>query len=424
MVRTSAAKALLALFLGAPIGCRTRAATPSAGPTSDAGGASVARIDDGGRTVASAPRDAARAMSNAMSMTLLASDAGSRSCKLLRPPLMQSYGGPAAIRFVHVGGAELAGLVFNDVGRPQFSDAPLAVDRSVPEVPMPPKTTLTSCAVARDFVYCPDDKGAIRRVRGGAGEDATVVAQGRASTSVSAAPIGDGHVVLAYIEEGQSSEGLVRNAKVMLDEGPAVQLSEEGSGATSVELTARGDEVIALMVDARVAMTPTHVRVLRLRDGKLDIGRDAVVFVGGPAERHTTATLAVDKDGTAFALAAVAYSTGQFGMAAVRLSDPPGDDEPVAWSLYPGGADPAPIAASRGFSPMRVARTRPTSPDVDASIVLEVGELSTSGEFTPKCILAEAAYIKDVRMEIDAKGAMWIFWRDTRGSHFERRALP
>ena len=47
-----------------------------------------------------------------------------------------------------------------------------------------------------------------------------------------------------------------------------------------------------------------------------------------------------------------------------------------------------------------------------------------SGEFVPKCILAEAAYIKDVRMEIDEKGAMWLFWRDTHGSHFERRALP
>jgi hypothetical protein len=111
-------------------------------------------------------------------------------------------------------------------------------------------------------------------------------------------------------------------------------------------------------------------------------------------------------------------------MAAVRLSDPPTDDEPVVWSFYPNGLDPAPVAATRGVSPIRVARARPTSKDLDASRVLEVGNLEPSGEFRARCILAEAAYIKDVELELDTQGAMWIFWRDTRGSHLERRALP
>ena len=38
--------------------------------------------------------------------------------------------------------------------------------------------------------------------------------------------------------------------------------------------------------------------------------------------------------------------------------------------------------------------------------------------------LAEAAYIKDVELDVDREGTMWLFWRDTRGSHLERRALP
>jgi hypothetical protein len=75
-------------------------------------------------------------------------------------------------------------------------------------------------------------------------------------------------------------------------------------------------------------------------------------------------------------------------------------------------------------TPIRVARARPTGTSVDDSHVLEVGNLNADGEFRPECILAEAAYIKDIEMQIDRHGVMWLFWRDTHGSHFERRALP
>lgn len=365
----------------------------------------------------------ARPMSNSVSTTILAADAGAGACKLLRPALMQTYGGPAAIRFLHPGGAEIAELVFNDGGHPQFSDAPPVDAGVVRDVPMPPKTTLPGCAVAGDVVYCPDASGAIHRTHG-SGEEDTIVARSRPGTSIAAATVGDENIVLAYLREGTTSEGAVREAMVTLNDGPPVRLSEEGSGATSIELVERGYAIIALTFDARVAMTPTHTRILRVEGGKLELGRDAVIFVGGPAERHTSGTLAFDKDGQTFALVAVANSAEAFGMAAVRLSHPPTEDEPVAWSLYPNGLDPAALAASRGVSPIRIARVRPSAADVDASRVLEVGDLASSGEFAPKCILAEAVYIKDVALEIDRQGAMWLFWRDTHGSHFERRALP
>ena len=83
--------------------------------------------------------------------------------------------------------------------------------------------------------------------------------------------------------------------------------------------------------------------------------------MGGPAERHTAGTLAFDKEGVMFALVAVANAYNAFGMAAVQLPLPPTEDLPVAWSLYPEGLDPAPLAASRGVSPIRIARVRPSS---------------------------------------------------------------
>jgi hypothetical protein len=421
------ASAILVFCVVALAGCKgKRAPKPPDSTTGAAAGARVITSVDAVPKDAAPPHDAAadaRRMSHSASTTILAADAGAGACKLLRPALMQTHGGPAAIRFVHAGTAEIAELVFNEAGRPHFSAAPLARAGAIPEIPMPPKTTLPGCAVAApDIVYCPDSSGAVHRTHG-SGEDDTIVARSRPGTGVAASAIGDGHVLLAFIRESATSEGLVREAQISLDDGPSVRLSEEGSGATSVELAARGDEVLALAVDARVAMTPTHVRVLRVRDGQLELGRDAVVFVGGSAELHSAGALAVNKEGVVFALSAVANGADSFGMAAVRLSDPPTEYEPVVWSLYPNGLDPAPIAASLGLSPIRVARVRPSAADPDASRVLEVGELDLSGEFRAKCILAESAYVKDVKLAIDRQGAMWLFWRDTRGSHFERRAM-
>jgi hypothetical protein len=166
------------------------------------------------------------------------------------------------------------------------------------------------------------------------------------------------------------------------------------------------------------------VRVVRALDGRASLSRDAVVFVGGPAERNTRGRIALAADGTTFVVAPVAHSLEGFGMAVVRLSDPPTEDEPVVWSMYPNGIDPAPLAVTRGLSPIRLARVRPSASEPGASLLLEVGDLSPAGEFQAKCILAEAAYIKDVELDVDREGTMWLFWRDTRGSHLERRSLP
>jgi hypothetical protein len=374
---------------------------------------------------ASVPADGppdSRRMSQSITTTILAPDASSTSCKLLRPPVMQPYGGPAALRFVGAGQALMAELVFNEASRPRFSGIPFTQRRSFMDVPMPPKTSLPGCAVLSNFVYCPDANGEIHRTEGG--EKDTVVARGRAGTPLSVAKIAPDHVLLAYIRDETTTEGVVRVAEVKLDDGPPVRLSEEGSGATHLEVLSRGESALALTLDGRTAMTPTHVRVVRALDGKASLSRDAVVFVGGPAERNTRGRIALSADGAAFVLAPLAHPVEGFGLAVVRLSDPPTEDEPAVWSMYPNGVDPAPLAVTRSVSPIRIARVRPSASEPGASLLLEVGELSPAGEFHAKCILAEAAYIKDVELDVDREGAMWLFWRDTRGSHLERRALP
>jgi hypothetical protein len=303
-------------------------------------------------------------------------------------------------------------LIYNEGGSPRvFADAAL-------HGPKPEKSTIPPCAATGDVIYCPDATGAIRRWRRG-GDDGAIVARGRSGTKIVAGSLGHGALV-AYLAERVTSEGLVREAWVALEHRSPVRISEDGSGATSIDLASRGEELIALTIDARVAMTPTHARVLKLEANELRMGSDAVIFVGGAAERHTGGALTTSEDGSTFALVAVAEDALRFGLAVINVDDPPVVDAKVVWSFYPNGIDPAPLAATRGELAMHVARVRPKTPEADAPHVLEIGRVEPSGAFRASCIVAAAPFVKDVELARDGQGMLWVFYRTPSASYLAR----
>jgi hypothetical protein len=159
-------------------------------------------------------------------------------------------------------------------------------------------------------------------------------------------------------------------------------------------------------------------------DGALRLGEDVVVFVGGPGDRRTAAALALPPSGPAFGLLPITKDVGDFGLAIVKLEDPPRVDEPVVWSMYPNGLDPAPIAvvADKGLS--WVARVRPQSAEPTSARALELGHLTSTGAFVALDVLPTDAAPSDVTLALDAHGALWVAWIDAAGSWVERLACP
>jgi len=387
-------------------GCKEKRASVDVTPPASASAAPIASVASI-PSVPGAPRDA----SPPAEQLVYEGDAGVAACKVAGVAEVQPWSGPAVLRIAHHPDADVVEVVVNEAGTPRGIVPAFTYDGGAPPG-LAPKSGVPSCAVAGDAVYCPDAQGGIHR-----GD--RVVAHARSGTDIAGAMLG-AHVLLAYIGERVTSEGLVREAYVTMDDGPPQRLSEEGSGATFVDLAPRGEQVVAMLIDARVALTPTHARVLSLKNGKLDVGPDAVIFVGGSAERHNAGTLATTKEGAAFALIAVSNDAMRFGMAAIRVDDPPQMDAPVVWSLYPNGLDPAPVAATRGGKAMHVARVRPKTADPKSSRILEYGDLDASGAFVAPCLAAEAAFLKDVELALDRDDAPWIFFRDPRGSRVIR----
>jgi hypothetical protein len=280
-----------------------------------------------------------------------------------------------------------------------------------------------ACAVAGQKVFCMDKEGAIHR-RSAAGEGDTIVARARAGTPLAAASLGDSHTFVALLANQKTSEGVITGAYTVLDDGPSVLLSEEGSGATFVTLAARDKDVLAVYIDARVALTPLHARTLSVVDGKLKIGRDAVIFMGGGADRRLTGAIGWSGSGPAYALLTTTDLDNKFGMAAIPVGDEPKDDTPAVWSYYAREITQAPLAATVGVSPVRVVRVRPVSADASSWRVLELGHLADSGHFTPLCNLVESRSFSDVAIAVSPGGSIWIVYTSADGTWVEQRGRP
>ncbi len=338
--------------------------------------------------------------------------------------------GPALL----VASGERVELVFNNDGRPFAVTFPAGlIDSSSKPTPQKladtgPLAGYPACARGGAFYFCADKTGNVRRspvsgnAAGSAGGD--VFASSRAGTRIDAVTLTGDHALLGYLYTGKTTEGFVTEAWAKLDDEPAVRVSEDGTGATTLDLAPRGAGALAMTIDTRSALTAVHARSLTSEGGKLGMGPDEVVFIGGPPEHATTGILGAAAAGVAWALVPLAKDATNFGTAIVRVDDPPRVDAPVTWSLYPNGLDPAPLVATQGKSPIRVARVRPQASEPTSPRILELGRVDGEGTFTSLGIVGTDGRPRDLAVDVDTHGALWLYYTDAAGGWVERRMCP
>jgi hypothetical protein len=317
-------------------------------------------------------------------------------------------------------------VVMNDGGKPRTSSFATTAPPASTTPPLAREAAdggtaagyPVACAASAEQLFCSDRTGAVHRtMRDGSG--GTLAASSRSGSRIAAATLAGNHTALGYLASRQTSEGWVSEAWLAVDDEPPVRLSDDGSGATSLALAPRKASVLALMVDARAALTALHVRTVTF-EGHAQLGEDVVVFVGGPGDRRSAAAIALPPSGPAWALLPIARDIGSFGMAVVRVEEPARVDESTLWSMYPNGLDPAPVASVVDGAKTWVARVRPQSPEPGATRVLELGTIGSGGAFAPRDILTAASKLTDVALAADRHGALWVAWLDGAGSWLER----
>ncbi len=362
-------------------------------------------------------------------------DAGApTACRLLYGPVQEALTGPATLALSPRG----MEVVQHKSG--------VAVVRAIPVTPIAAakagrvslerpaeKASRPPCAVAGAYAFCSDAQGNVHRsLREMASDE--VVAKAVPGARVAAAPIGDGHTLLAYVDRRRGDNGEQLEAWAKVDGEAPVRISEDGSGASDVVVAARKPgEVVAFMIDARVSMTPVHMRVLKYAK-KLEVGSDVVVHVAGGTSRILEGALATSEQGVVVGLLAATSERG-FGLVSIPLDVTTKEDAPFFFSPYPNGLDGAPLAATSGGPRLIVARVRPSrlpgeSPvSVDGGVslpahVLELGRLDEKGTFASLGLVATQGSVSTVATELDGLGAVWLHYTDAAGSWLERRVCP
>jgi hypothetical protein len=428
--------------LAASAACHGKPSEPARATEASAAPTVIASIAAPPPSVTASVASAATAAPSASAIEPKAPRAPSRSaatgrdaCNLLRGPIQLGLTGAPTLWMDDDGGPDMdPRIVFNRKGIPRRVTLPppprVEATKAAGKKPErlalgepAERATAPGCASAGGFLFCMNAEGALHRTTL-AGEGDTVIGSGRAGASVTASAIGPGHTVVAFLVDRKTTEGLVTMAFAALDDGPPVQLSEDGSGATFVALAPRADQAVAMYIDARRALTPLHARVLSVKAGKLELDRDAVLFVGEGTEGRTSGAMVVGPSGPAYGLLPLFKDTTTFGLASIRIDERPRDDAEVTWSTYPGGLDSAPVAATSGVSPMRVLRVLPTSSAPAAKKALELGEIEPSGAWKPLCVVAERGSFNDVGLLADRFGTLWITYTDGDGTWIERRGKP
>ena len=350
------------------------------------------------------------------------------ACRLAYGPAEQTFRGPAAIVAT---GTELK-LVANDGGKPRVYTIPLtAPPPASATLAAPPKPSSfvamrwPPCEMAGRWAYCQAAGGMVYRTTLGS-TDTKQIAKSAPRTRVAAAALGPDHAVVGTLDSRRTTEGVLLQAFVTLDDGETARLSEDGAGATVLRLVTRGERAVALYLDARMAMLPVHARPMSARGKELALDEDAVVYVGGPPERGIDLTAAL-AGRSLFGLIATARETTDFGMAAIPIAEHPKEDVQAAWSPYPNGLDPAPIAATvqgTGDGPAWVARVRPSERAVGSPQILELGKLDAAGAFTSLGAIAADKRITDLAIAADSFGSVWILYGDPSATWLERRVCP
>ncbi len=266
-------------------------------------------------------------------------------------------------------------------------------------------------AVAGDWAYFVQDGKLRRRSLEDPGRGEVLASDARNGSRVAAVnvvrpkqPI----PVVAYV--AQLADRPV--ARVWIEGHEPTTLSPDGAAANSVDLVARGDELILVAIEGRSGMSPVHARRLRLEGDTPRWDDDQVVWVGGSAQ-SLTEVKAVAAPSDAWAFVAIEKDTTHFGLARIHVGTQPRTDSPVSWRDYPNGLDPAPLATTTLCDEPVVLYARPAEASPRAPQELHLAAIESDG-LSPSQKVAFAGAFNNASVAPIPGGALVAYVSDGR----------
>lgn len=249
--------------------------------------------------------------------------------------------------------------------------------------------------------------GTLRRVALPAGgASASIAGDARDGGRVAAARVGHGprpsRAAVAFL-----SETPTRMVARLWLEGVAdvLTLSPEGAAASAIALDSRGNELLAVTLEARTGMSTVHARRVALDGDAPRPSDDVVVWVGGGAQSFTELGVLAGPGDESWAFTALERDATRFGLARIRIAARPRAGADVYWRGFPNGLDPAPLAVGRVCGTAVVIYARPAAPEPRAPQDLCLAEVSPAG-LGPAKVVAAAPSFANVTLAPLPRGAL------------------
>jgi len=230
-------------------------------------------------------------------------------------------------------------------------------------------------AIVGERAYWISEGRLVRRALRG-GELQVLASDARKRTRVVAAASPQGRAIAAYITQ-PSADGAAQG-KLWIEPDQMLNLTEEGSGTSSIAVAALGNRYLISALDGRSGMTPLHARTLSFEGAQARLGPDVVAWVGASAQA-TTEVFSTDLSGQAWAFVPIEQDMSHFGLAQLQLGDTPRLDAPVHFLTYPNGTNSAPAAAGKLCDQPVVIYASPETADPKSSQVLLLSVLGPDG---------------------------------------------
>lgn len=215
-----------------------------------------------------------------------------------------------------------------------------------------------------------------------------------------------GRDVVAYIANG-SNRNAERHARLWVEGGGILDLSPEGSGASSISLVPVGDgQVIAMWLDARQAMTPVHARRFEVREKTTAIAEDEVMFVGGPPEGYPE-LIGVRSGGSAAGLLPLATDKG-FALHNIMVNWQ--GTATISALEYPNGMDIAPVAGASACGQSILVYARPEGKEPGSPQVLELATVGNNGSIDVEEVAAYPGQVMELSAAATDANTVWVVY--------------
>lgn len=269
-------------------------------------------------------------------------------------------------------------------------------------------------AVSTEYAYWISPSARLMRGNLQTGEPESLVERARPGARVSLREV-DGRDVVGFIRQPDDTTAafLWAEGTSGKDSSELVQLSPEGSTATSVELVPGPSHLRAVILEGRTSMSPIHVRTVRVTKRRVTLENDQVVWVG-PGSHSLTELETIDRPGgKAVAFLATAKGITSFGLAQLWLEEDPGEIAEPDWRIYPNGLDPAPVTATHACGGDWALFAVPSEKKPRSPQELRIARLE-EGVLGPEEILARSRAFNDVSVAPLDRGAILSWTADNR----------